>query len=140
MVVASVGKINSGSGYDYLTRAVAKDRHDYYTGSGEAPGMWAGTGRHELELDGEVIAQDMHDLYGRFVDPRTAGNKRSDATGRPLGEEIIGEGLLAKPRVINAGTANERELVQVAAYDVTFSPSKSVSVLWAMSAPEVQAT
>ena len=90
-MVASVGRITAGRGYDYLTREVATSRHDYYTGSGEAPGVWAGSGRVEL--------------------------------GR--------EGLRAEAKVLNRGTASERVLEQVAAFDVTFSPSKSVSVLWA---------
>ena len=40
-MVATVGKITAGSGYEYLTSAVARDRHDYYTGAGESAGVWA---------------------------------------------------------------------------------------------------
>ena len=45
-MVASVGRITAGTGYEYeyLTREVATSRHDYYPRQGEAPGMWAGGG------------------------------------------------------------------------------------------------
>jgi conjugative relaxase-like TrwC/TraI family protein len=70
-------------------------------------------------------------LYGCFVDPRTRENCRRGPDGRPLPEVIVGEGLRLEPRVLNVGTSSERTLEQVAAFDVTFSPAKSVSVLWA---------
>ena len=53
-MVATVSRITAGTGYDYLTREVATSRHDYYTGSGEAAGVWAGSGLSELGLGGEV--------------------------------------------------------------------------------------
>ena len=139
-MVASVGRITAGRGYDYLTREVAASRHDYYTGSGEAPGVWAGSGRHELGLDGVVDAVDMAALYGSFIDPRTSpGMQLPD--GRTPAPTLVGEGLRAEAKVINRGTANERVLEQVAAFDVTCSPSKSVSVLWATATdPHVRAT
>lgn len=139
-MVASVGRITAGRGYDYLTREVATSRHDYYTGSGEAPGVWAGSGRHELELDGVVDADDMAALYGSFIDPRTAPHAQP-ASGPLVAPALVGEGLRADPKVLNRGTANERVLEQVAAFDVTFSPSKSVSVLWATATnSQVRAT
>src|SRR3712207_3452273 len=75
-MVASVGRITSGTGYDYLTREVATSKHDYYTGKGEAPGMWTGRGAGLIGLAGEVAAEDMAVLYGRFVVPSTAGGIR----------------------------------------------------------------
>ena len=36
-MVASVGRITAGRGYDYLTWDVTTSKHDYYTGKGEAP-------------------------------------------------------------------------------------------------------
>ena len=72
-MVASVGRITAGTGYDYLTREVATSKHDYYTGAGETPGKWAGRGAALLGLAGEVDADDMAALYGRFVVPSTAG-------------------------------------------------------------------
>jgi transposase InsO family protein len=75
-MVASVGRITAGSGYDYLTRDVATLKHDYYTGKGEAAGVWAGRGAPLIGLVGEVDADDMAVLYGRFVVPSTAGGTR----------------------------------------------------------------
>src|SRR6478672_6571944 len=71
-MVASVGRITAGSGYDYLSRDVATSKHDYYTGKGEAPGMWTGRGSAGIGLVGQVAADDMAVLYGRFVVPSTA--------------------------------------------------------------------
>jgi conjugative relaxase-like TrwC/TraI family protein len=102
---------------------VATSKHDYYTGSGEAAGVWTGSGRSDLGLDGEVDADDMAALYGRFVDPRTRGDLRSDR-GRIEPEVILGQRVSIKER--GDGTVAE----PVAAFDVTFSPAKSVSVLW----------
>ena len=139
-MVASVGRITAGRGYDYLTREVATSRHDYYTGSGEAPGVWAGSGRVELGLDGVVDADDMAALYGSFIDASTSPGAQP-AGGPPVAPVLVSEGLRADPKVLNRGTANERVLEQVAAFDVTFSPSKSVSVLWATATnAQVRAT
>lgn len=119
-MVASVGRISAGVGYDYLTKDVATSKHDYYAGHGEAPGVWSGRGVGALRLSGEVSAEDMAQLYGRFVDPRTAGTDH---------EEVLGRKVSA--RTLHAGTAREKLLEPVAAFDVTFSPSKSVSALFA---------
>ena len=119
-MVASVGRISAGVGYDYLTKDVATSKHDYYAGRGEAPGVWAGRGLDGFELSGEIVADDMAHLYGRFVDPRTAGTDD---------EVVLGRAVSA--RTLYAGTAREKLLEPVAAFDVTFSPSKSVSAVFA---------
>lgn len=129
-VVATVGRISAGSGYDYLTNNVATSDHDYYFGAGEAPGVWAGSGAALLGLSGVVDHADMAALYGRFVDPRTAainGQPRSGPGGRPVHEVVLGRKV--SKRVLTDGT----KLEPVAAFDVTFSPSKSMSVLWGLT-------
>ena len=128
-MVASVGRITAGRGYDYLTRDVATSKHDYYTGQGEAPGMWTGRGATLLGLAGVVDAEDMAVLYGRFVVPSTAGGTRL-SSGRWQPEEVLGRKVVAKTRA--DGSAAE----PIAAFDVTFSPSKSVSVLWGLTPDE----
>ena len=125
-MVASVGRITAGSGYDYLTRDVATSKHDYYTGKGEAAGVWAGRGAPLIGLVGEVDADDMAVLYGRFVVPSTAGGTRL-ASGRWEPEQVLGRKVVAKPR------ADGSMAEPVAAFDVTFSPAKSVSLLWGLS-------
>ena len=122
-MVASIGRITSGTGYRYLTSEVATSRSDYYTGRGEAPGRWAGAGAGRLGLDGEVAAHDMAALFGRFVDPRSVGVL--DASGQPVEETVLGRRVSVRLR------ADGSKLEPVAAFDLTFSPSKSVSVLWA---------
>ena len=125
-MVASVGRITAGRGYDYLTRDVATSKHDYYTGKGEAPGVWAGRGAALIGLSGQVDADDMAVLYGRFVVPSTAGGTRL-ASGRWMPEQVLG-------RKVNAKTRADGSVAEpVAAFDVTFSPSKSVSLLWALT-------
>jgi conjugative relaxase-like TrwC/TraI family protein len=125
-MVASVGRITAGRGYDYLTREVATSKHDYYTGKGEAPGVWSGRGCALIGLSGEVAAEDMAVLYGRFVLPSTAGGTRL-ASGRWLPEQVLGRKVVAKTR------ADGSVADPIAAFDVTFSPSKSVSVLWGLT-------
>src|SRR5215207_4518602 len=128
-MVASVGRITAGRGYDYLTRDVATSKHDYYTGKGEAAGVWSGRGSALLGLSGEVNADDMAVLYGRFVVPSTAGGTRL-ASGRWEPEQVLGRTVVAKTRA--DGSIAE----PIAAFDVTFSPSKSVSLLWGLTDDE----
>jgi conjugative relaxase-like TrwC/TraI family protein len=131
-VVASVGVITAGRGYDYLTKEVATSKHDYYTGTGEAPGQWAGRSAALLGLSGEVDADDMAVLYGRFVVPSTAGGTRLPS-GRWEPEQVLGRAVSTRVR------ADGSVLEPTAALDVTFSPSKSVSLLWALSSnPQVR--
>src|SRR3954470_4955735 len=52
--VMSIGRVSAGNGYEYLTRSVRNDAHDYYVGAGEAPGRWTGGGADRLNLAGEV--------------------------------------------------------------------------------------
>lgn len=125
-MVASIGRITAGRGYDYLTRDVATSKHDYYTGKGEAPGVWTGRGSALIGLSGDVDADDMAVLYGRFVVPSTAGGTRL-ASGRWEPEQVLG-------RKVNPKTRADGSIAEpVAAFDVTFSPSKSVSLLWALT-------
>jgi len=81
--------ITAGRGYDYLTKEVATSKHDYYTGAGEAPGQWAGRSAALLGLSGEVDADEMAVLYGRFVVPSTAGGTRLPS-GRWEPEQVLG--------------------------------------------------
>ncbi len=94
----SLHKITAGSGYDYLTREVA--RHDstenarvslasYYTERGEVPGVWVGSGLAGLDgLDAgdEVTAEQMRSLFGAGFHPlaeairaRMAGSEHTQA-------------------------------------------------------------
>ncbi len=90
-MTASIHKLTAGSGYDYLTRQVA--RHDatevghsglanYYTAKGEAPGVWVGAGMagiHGLAAGDEVTAEQMTRLFG------TGEHPLGDGSGHSLG-------------------------------------------------------
>jgi len=105
LMVASVAAIragDAGASVAYYVDEVSRDRHDYYAGYGEAPGVWHGAFAEHLGLSGHVAADDF----------RAVLEGRDPTTGEPL-----------KPRM------NRR----VAAWDVTFSPPKSISALWALA-------
>src|SRR5215217_4301928 len=86
-------------------------RDDYYSRNGEPPGRWAGKAAERLSLTGPVT-QTEFDAALHGIDPKT-GERLAQLGGR--GRE------------------------HSAGWDMTFSPPKSVSVLWALSeAPERQ--
>jgi conjugative relaxase-like TrwC/TraI family protein len=91
---------------EYAISAVAEGLDEYYTGKGEAPGVWSGTWAEELGLSGVVGHDELRALVDGH-DPRS------------------GTYLLAGHK--------ERK---VKAFDATFSPPKSVSLLWAFGSPE----
>jgi conjugative relaxase-like TrwC/TraI family protein len=94
---------------EYLIGSVAVGIDDYYVGSGEAPGVWQGRLAADLGLVGVVDADDLRALL--------------------IGDEPgTGVGLLDGHRSR-----------KVAAFDLTFSAPKSVSLLWAFAGPEVSA-
>ena len=113
-------KLAAGSGYEYLTRQVAAADStelgktplaDYYAAKGEAPGRWIGSGLDGvdgLEYGDVVTAEQMTNLFGDGC--------------HPIGGAALG-------RHFKEGS--------VAGFDLTFSPAKSVSTLWAVAPPEV---
>ncbi|MFE6648203.1 MobF family relaxase [Nocardioides sp. NPDC057772] len=118
----TIHKLAAGSGYEYLTRQVAAGDStelgstalaDYYEAEGEAPGQWVGAGLAAFAGDGigsgdVVTAGQMGHLFGAGEHP---------VAGRPLGRRTRSDG--------------------VAGFDLTFSPVKSVSALWAVAPPEI---
>lgn len=115
-------KLAAGSGYEYLTEQVAAydstelddiPLADYYAAKGESPGRWTGSGLvgiKGIEQGGVVTAEQMQHLFGKGTDPETGA-----PLGRPFSEK------------------------SVAGFDLTFSPTKSVSALWAVAPPEAAA-
>ena len=101
----SIGKIALGQ-HRYYEQQVAQGQDDYYTGRGEAPGEWAGTGAQALGLAGRIGA-------GQF------------------GALIAGH----DPRDPEARLRSSARDPRVAAYDLTFSAPKTLSILFAI-APE----
>ena len=95
----TVHKLTAGSGYDYLTRQVAaQDATErghsglasYYSATGEAPGVWVGSGLEHLEglAAGDLVTEEqMRSLFG---------------SGRhPLAEQL-------RAAAADSGTAQER--------------------------------
>jgi conjugative relaxase-like TrwC/TraI family protein len=73
-VVLSIGKVGSGKGDpSYYLDTVATGREDYYTGTGEGPGRWAGRGAAARGLSGRVEDDD----FLHVLDPDGAAGNRS---------------------------------------------------------------
>ncbi|HVA09870.1 MAG TPA: MobF family relaxase, partial [Acidimicrobiales bacterium] len=158
-----------GSGYRYLMESVAAGdgaRHqstslaDYYAASGTPPGVFLGAGLAALgagqgvEIGSEVSEQHLFNLLGMCADP---------ITGQPLGRPPI------RSRLSSGGPdGNRREAIAyvtsigdrsdpvagheapgqtlrvtnrapVAGFDLTFSPSKSISTAWALADADTKA-
>ena len=93
----------------YYERQVAQGRDDYYSGRGESPGRWTGGGTETLGVGGRVD----DDGFMALMDGRDPGT----------GERLKHVGGRSK----------------VAAFDLTFSAPKSVSVLFAIGEPTLAA-
>jgi hypothetical protein len=89
---------------DYYLRKLGEISagEDYYLRGGTATGRWRGNGATELGLEGTVSAEGLVRLF----------DGQHPATGEQLGRSLRRDG--------------------VAAWDVTFSADKSVSLLWAL--------
>ena len=92
---------------DYVLRDIAGGIEDYYLGRGEAPGVWAGRLAEEFGLSGVVEAEALRALI--------------DGRDPTLGTPLVRVDRKRKVR----------------AFDVTLSPPKSASLLWAFGTPEV---
>ncbi|HQF93050.1 MAG TPA: MobF family relaxase [Microthrixaceae bacterium] len=111
-LVLSIAKLRVGQ-EAYTLSGVAQSLDDYYTGRGEADGVWLGVGAERLGLDGPVAADDLRAVLAGIA-PGTGGLTPD------------GETLRTHPR-------------RVPGFDLTFKAPKSVSVLYAVSDdPRVQ--
>ncbi|WP_298338846.1 MobF family relaxase [Ferrimicrobium sp.] len=131
----SIAKLSIGQGYRYLMDSIAVGDGGcepgsaltrYYAESGTPPGRWKGAGLADLgdgvgiELGSEVSESQLWNLLGLIADPIT-GESVGQAIARP--RSVVGEG------VSSAGSGAK----PVAGFDLTFSPPKSVSTLWALA-------
>jgi conjugative relaxase-like TrwC/TraI family protein len=108
--VEAVWKLRVGAEAYYVSQ-VASGLDEYYTGAGEAPGVWVGSGVESLGLVGEV-------------EPT---NLRAVLAGLAPGTGLTPNGttLRAHPR-------------RVPGFDLTFAVPKSVSVAYALADRRVQ--
>ena len=95
------------NGGEYYLEVVASGVEDYYLGAGEAPGWWTGNAAPQLGLSGRVNASDLEAVLAG-THPR-AGDKLLRGFGGP----------------------------RLPGFDLTFRAPKSVSLLWALSEPDV---
>jgi hypothetical protein len=115
-----------GNAWSYLVDSVAGelaqggDAARYYAGAGTPPGRFLGRGLDGLgqkagpvKAGDEVSAEMLHRMLAQLADP---------VTGQPLG------------RLPALGAK-----APVAGFDMTFAPSKSVSLMWAMADPATRA-
>jgi len=74
--VMSMHKLTAGSGYDYLTRQVARNDStvpgtsplaDYYDEKGESPGVWVGSGLAGIDglAEGDTVTAEQISLHSR---------------------------------------------------------------------------
>jgi conjugative relaxase-like TrwC/TraI family protein len=156
--VLTIHRLSAGDGYRYLLRHTAAGDIDrapgtaltaYYTTAGYPAGRWIGTGLNglagELRPGDQVTEEQMANLYGRGLDPVGATPLgRPYPTYRPLQDRInerigrLPDGLATDDRAariarIEAEEKRRRVPVAVAGFDLTFSPVKSVSALWAIA-------
>jgi conjugative relaxase-like TrwC/TraI family protein len=103
----SIGKIAQGQ-HRYYEQQVAQGQDDYYSGRGEAPGEWVGVGAQALGLRGRVGTGQ----FGALI----AGNDPRDPAAR---------------------LRSSAHDPKVAAYDLTFSAPKSLSIMFAIAPEEV---
>lgn len=102
----SIGKVGLDSKQQrYYQEKVAQGAEDYCSGKGEAPGRWAGAAARELGLSGEVDDEGLSALM--------------DGQDPGAGEQLAIRGARCS----------------TAAWDLTFSAPKSVSVLFALGDP-----
>ena len=121
--VISVRRVSLGGGYRYLVSSVAggdgaagrsNDLARYYASSGTPPGVFLGAGLADLD-------------HGRGVRPGSQVSEEHLANMLvACADPVSGEPLGAAPRAPRGG-------LPVAGFDLTFSPSKSVSVAWALA-------
>ena len=97
-------------GWAYYAREIAAGVEDYFAGHGEELGRWVGRGAEALGLCGETDVEGLSRLFGQGLHPLTGA-----ALGRRFGSDKA----------------------TVAGYALSFSPPKSVSVLWALAPDEV---
>ena len=103
----TIGKLGIGQERYYLDK-VAEGAEEYYSGEGEVAGEWIGDATRELDLDGEVGADQLTAML----------TGRNPVDGGPL-----------------LGTNGVPAKRGVPGFDLTFSAPKSVSLLWGIGGP-----
>jgi conjugative relaxase-like TrwC/TraI family protein len=125
----SIRRVTLGGGYRYLINSVAagdgnpepsRGLAHYYASTGTPPGVFLGAGLADLddgkgvEKGSQVSEEHLFNMLGKLSDP---------VSGEPVGGRLTVPGNAAP----------------VAGFDLTFSPSKSVSTAWALADEDTKA-
>ena len=161
-MVMTLHRLTAGAGYQYLLRHTASGDCDragptslssYYTQSGNPPGRWLGAGLTGIggveavgiEAGGLVEETPMARLFGQGCDPLTGvplGTayrvsdtvaKRVEAQVRALSPRMSADARQAAIAAITRVELARGAPKAVAGFDLTFTPPKSVSTLWAVA-------
>jgi conjugative relaxase-like TrwC/TraI family protein len=165
----TIRRLALGSGYKYLIDSIAVGDGPapketpltrYYEATGTPPGVWMGAGlggvdgARGLRAGTQVSEQQLYNMLGVCVDPVSGEpcGRKPNAEPEPLETRVAKR--MARLPVWLADTeraarragieAQERDRAArfrppVAAFDLTFSPQKSVSVAWALADRDTQA-
>ena len=108
-----------------------RDMTGYYVRTQAPSGRWYGSGLAGLNLepDSEVTREEAVALYEHQADP---------LTGQTLGRPLMKKQQTPEGAKTPMGQDSKSEREGVAGFDLTFSPPKSVSSLWALAGPELQ--
>ena len=133
-MTVTISKITAGDGYKYFTEQVmvgderrpGMSAAEYYGASGNPPGRWCGSGVEALRriapLSEEIGEEEMCALFGHAAHPALL--------------ELMEQGR-SDEALLGARWAEYTDgRHATAGYDMTFSPVKSVSVLWACGGEE----
>ena len=160
-------RLSAGAGYQYLLKHTATGDCDrsgsvpmtaYYTASGNPPGRWLGAGLEGVDAGsgmaaGTIVVEvAMASLFGAGNDPVSgAPLGRIYPSFTPARERIaaqvaaLPESMTASDRAAAIDAITRIELAKprptaVAGFDMTFTPPKSVSTMWALADRATQET
>jgi hypothetical protein len=90
----------------YYLRSVAQGREEYYTGSGESPGVWVGRGAAHLGLDGTVSPADLQMvLAGYSPQGERLAVRRVDPARRVAAPHLLGPQVGVPPYALGDETS-----------------------------------
>lgn len=165
----TIRRLALGSGYKYLTDSIAVGDGPapngtpltrYYEASGTPPGVWLGAGLsgvddgRGLRSGSQVSEQQLYNMLGICVDPVSGQpcGRKPNAEPEPLETRITKRITRLPPWLNDAERAARQAEIEiqerdrtarfrppVAAFDLTFSPQKSVSIAWALADQDTQA-
>jgi len=149
--------VAAGDGMRHQSMSLA----DYYADSGTPAGVFLGAGLAALdggagvEIGSEVTEQHLFNLLGMCADPitgeplgrspirsRRSSGERETGRTEPIGVVArTAHGIEPTVRVeVQERTNTARNRTPVAGFDLTFSPSKSISTAWALADADTKAT